>query len=65
VNFDEVDPVSLPGHADYDVVKRMRGLGYYVVEREGKPTLVRNPLYKSVPEATIIEATDYPLRKVS
>ncbi len=25
VNFEEVDPVSLPGHADYEAVKRMQG----------------------------------------
>src|SRR3990167_2188597 len=51
VNFEEVDPVSLPGHADYDAVKRMRGFAYYVVEQNGKPALVRNRRYKRVPEA--------------
>lgn len=63
VSFDKVDPVSLPGHADYETVKRMRGFCYYVVEREGKPVLVANPLYKKVPNAQIIEAGDYLLRK--
>jgi glucose-6-phosphate isomerase len=65
VNFEEVDPVSLPGHADYEAVKRMRGFAYYVVERDGKATLVKNPMYKKVPEATIIEAREYSLRKGS
>ncbi len=50
VNFAEADPVSLPGHADYDPVKKMQGFAYYVVEDQGKPTLVRNPKYKSAPE---------------
>lgn len=53
VNFDEVDPVSLPGHADYGPVKKMKGFAYYVVERNGQPLLVRNNLYKSVPEAKV------------
>jgi len=63
VNFEDVDPVSLPGHADYEAVKAMQGFAYYVVEKDGKPTLVRNPHYKEMPETTIIEAKDYPLKK--
>ena len=63
VNFEEVDPVSLPGHADYEAVKAMHGFAYYVVERNGKPTLVKNIKYKKVPEVEIIEAKDYPLKK--
>ena len=30
VNFEEVDPVSLPGHADYEAVRRMQGFFYLV-----------------------------------
>ena len=63
VNFEEVDPVSLPGHADYEAVKRMQGFCYYIVEKDGKPALVKNPKYKKVPELEIIEASDYPLHK--
>lgn len=48
VNFEDVDPVSLPGHADYDFVKKMRGFAYYVVEHEGKPALKRNQNYKNI-----------------
>ena len=48
VNFDEVNPASLPGHADYEMVKQMRGFAYYVIEHEGKPSLVKNKLYKEV-----------------
>lgn len=48
VNFDEIDPVSLPGHADYEIVKHMRGFAYYVIEHKGKPALVKNKLYKEV-----------------
>ena len=55
VNFEEVDPSSLPGHADYQPIKRMRGMAYYVVEKDGQPALVKNPLYKKVPEAEIQE----------
>ncbi len=48
VDFDERDPVSLPGHADYEMVKKMRGFAYYVVERNGAPALLRNKLYKEI-----------------
>src|SRR4030042_2502148 len=53
VNFEDVDPSSLPGHADYDPIKKMRGMAYYIVKENGKPILVKNPLYKKVPEAKI------------
>ncbi|HEV3245329.1 MAG TPA: glucose-6-phosphate isomerase family protein [Candidatus Paceibacterota bacterium] len=42
------DSASMPGHADYEAVKKMRGFAYYVVERGGAPALVRNSLYKEV-----------------
>ncbi len=48
VNFGDKDPSSFPGHADYELVKQMRGFAYYVVENDGKPALKRNPLYKSI-----------------
>lgn len=63
VNFDEANPVSMPGHADYEAVRNMQGFAYYVVERDGKPVLVKNEKYKKVPEISIIEAKDYPLKK--
>lgn len=63
VNFEDHDPVSLPGHADYEAVKAMQGFAYYVVERDGKPALVKNEKYRKVPEISIIEAGDYPLKK--
>ena len=53
VNFEDVDPSSLPGHADYEPIKKMRGMAYYIVEENGKPTLVKNLLYKDVPDAKI------------
>ena len=42
------DSASMPGHADYSMVKSMQGFAYYVVERDGAPALVRNPRYKEV-----------------
>lgn len=47
------DSSSQPVHADYEAVKAMRGFAYYVVEQDGKPTLVKNQNYKEVPEAEI------------
>lgn len=48
VSFTETDTASMPGHADYEPVKRMQGFAYYVVEHEGKPALKRNPKYKEI-----------------
>lgn len=48
VSFDDVDPSGMPGHADYERVKRMQGFAYYVVEHQGKPALKRNLKYKEV-----------------
>jgi len=48
VDFEERDPASFPGHADYDFVQKMRGFAYYVVENNGEPALKKNPLYKSI-----------------
>lgn len=48
VDFEERDPASFPGHADYTLVQKMRGFAYYVVERDGQVSLKRNPLYKSI-----------------
>ncbi|MDP3645977.1 MAG: glucose-6-phosphate isomerase family protein [bacterium] len=42
------DSASMPGHADYESVKKMRGFAYYVVEKNGAPALVKNPLYTEV-----------------
>jgi glucose-6-phosphate isomerase len=48
VNFDEANPVSMPGHADYELVKKMQGFAYYVVESNGQAALKRNPKYAKV-----------------
>ena len=42
------DSASMPGHADYEMVKKMRGFAYYVVEKNDKPVLVSNKLYKEI-----------------
>ena len=42
------DNAAMPAHADYEMIKKMRGFAYYVIERDGQPTLVRNSLYKEV-----------------
>ncbi|MDO8561303.1 MAG: glucose-6-phosphate isomerase family protein [bacterium] len=47
------DSASMPGHADYEMVREMRGFAYYVVEKDGAPALVANPLYKEVRKSTV------------
>jgi len=59
VNFEEADPVSLPGHADYEPLKKLHGFAYYVVEQNGKPTLVKNPNYKVIPEPCWLTPKEY------
>lgn len=53
VDFNDADPVGLPGHADYEPFRKMHGAAYYVVNKNGKPTLVKNSNYKKVPPAEI------------
>ena len=53
------DSASMPQHADYEAVKKMRGFAYYVVEKEGIPTLVKNENYSFVPEAKISELSSF------
>lgn len=59
VNFEEVDPVSLPGHADYEAVKKMKGFGYYIISENGKPKAVANPNYQNLPEVEWMSAKEY------
>ena len=42
------DSASMPGHADYEPVKKMHGFAYYVVEHNGAPALKANALYKEI-----------------
>ena len=48
VDFEGKDPASFPGHADYELVKKMKGFAYYVVEHKGKPALKKNSSYKKI-----------------
>ncbi|MBY0110718.1 hypothetical protein K2Y00_01810 [Patescibacteria group bacterium] len=48
VRFDDPDPAGLPGHADYEPVRKMRGFAYYVIEQNGGPALVRNTNYAAI-----------------
>lgn len=59
VNFEEVDPVSLPGHADYEAVKKMKGFGYYIISENGVPKAVENPNYVNLPSVEWLSAQEY------
>lgn len=59
VNFEEADPASLPGHADYEPIKKLQGFAYYCIEKDGKPELVKNTHYQSVPKATWLTPQEY------
>jgi oxalate decarboxylase/phosphoglucose isomerase-like protein (cupin superfamily) len=45
VDFGDADPAGHPGHADYAMVEKMGGFAYYVIEKNGKPALIRNHRY--------------------
>jgi len=47
------DSASMPGHADYEAVKKMRGFAYYVVEKDGGPALVANKAYKEIKQSDL------------
>ena len=51
------DSSSMPVHADYERVKQMRGFAYYVIEKDGKPALVANKLYKEVRKTDFVGLT--------
>lgn len=59
VNFEEADPVSLPGHADYEAVQQMRGFGYYIIEENGQPKALANKNYSKLPEVKWLSSTEY------
>lgn len=59
VNFAEADPVSLPGHADYTPIKKLRGFAYYLVEENGKPALIKNHNYKYTAEPEWFTPKEY------
>jgi len=50
VDFGEKkDESSMPGHANYSLVQKMRGFAYYVVENtNGQPALKKNQNYKEI-----------------
>ena len=62
VNFEEVDAASLPGHADYEPIKKLQGFAYYLIEEEGLPKLVKNPKYKVIPEPEWLTTEQYALK---
>lgn len=46
--------ISKPSHADYAPMKKLRGMGYYVVKgKDGKPKFVKNSRYEVVPDIQI------------
>ena len=53
VNPDNSKETAWPEHADYSSIKKMRGFAYYIVEKNGKPSFVKNPNYKNTPDITI------------
>lgn len=47
------EKASWPIHADYQPIKLLHGFAYYVLEKDGSPSFVKNPNYKNTPEIII------------
>ncbi len=56
-NVNPTPEEAAAGYVEYEMVKKMRGFAYYVVERNGVPALKHNDLYKEIP----IEELVYPV----
>ena len=56
VDLRKIKETAWPTHADYSPVKKMQGFAYYVVQKDGKPSFVKNPNYKNTPEILIEHA---------
>ena len=56
VDLRKTKETAWPTHADYSPVKKMQGFAYYVVQKDGKPSFVKNPNYKNTPEILIEHA---------
>lgn len=53
VNFGDKDPIGMPSHADYSLVKKMRGFAFYVIDNNGTAALVRNSAYKAIKKSDL------------
>lgn len=51
--FGTAESAGAPKHADYEPVRRMHGFAYFVIDQNGRPALVKNDRYASVPPASI------------
>lgn len=49
------------GHSptDYDVMKKLRGMAYYLIDQAGQPTPVANPNYRDLPQPIWMTATEF------
>jgi glucose-6-phosphate isomerase, archaeal len=49
------------GHSptDYDVIERLKGMAYYLVEEEGEVKAIKNPNYKNLPEPKWLTAEEF------
>jgi glucose-6-phosphate isomerase len=54
------------GHSpsDYQDIKRLQGMAYYLVDDGGEPKAVPNPRYKSLPKPVWLTAAEFRTRKV-
>jgi glucose-6-phosphate isomerase, archaeal len=49
------------GHSphDYDIMEKLHGMAYYLIDENGEPKAVANPNYKNLPEAQWLTVTEF------
>lgn len=57
ISFDNWREGHTPG--DYEVIEKMQGLAYYLVEENGEIKAVPNPKYKNLPEPKWMTAEEF------
>lgn len=53
------------GHwpADYEMIQKLHGLAYFLLEENGEPTAIPNPLYQNLPEPVWLTAQEFMARQ--
>ena len=52
------------GHhgSDYDMIKKLKGLAYYLIEENGQPKAIANPNYQNLPDPVWLTAQEFSQR---
>lgn len=60
ISFDDWRAGHTP--TDYEMIEKLQGLAYYLVEKNGEPVPVANPHYKNLPEPILMTVDQFRLK---